>query len=187
MAGCASVETPDQVARHFWDAMKEGDEKTVQNYTTEETRMFIKLSDFRWPNGYIAFDEIRITGNDAMVDTQIGQDESAAMPIASFQTVLKRKDGTWKVDYRKTMSTVSDNNGFSELMRDMRKFNREFSENLDDALAQLKKEAPKLEKEVESLSNSIGKSLEKFAQKLDKLLKDSQNKNDSRSEKEKSI
>ena len=168
--------------------MKKGDVKTAQNYTTEDTRMLIKLGDFRWSDASITFDEIRIKGDNAIVDTLIGQKESTAVSIVSFQTILKREGGNWKVDYKKTMSTVSDNKNFSDLMQDMRKFNRELSDNLDDALLQLKKEAPKLKKEAESLSNSVSKSLEKFAQELEKLLEDSRKNNkDSDSEKEKVI
>ncbi len=61
MAGCTSVrKTPDEVAQQFWIAMKKGDVKTAQNYTTEDTRMLIKFGDFRWSDASITFDEIRI-------------------------------------------------------------------------------------------------------------------------------
>jgi len=166
--GCTTVETPEDVARKFWEAVARQDKASARRYVTEAGRAGIDLSRGRWRDAVVTFGEIRIEGDDAGIETRIVLPEQKGAPPIQLQTVLRRENGQWKVDYEKTMESLAARNPFTDLVKELKRFSEQMSGNLDRALSDLEKNLPEIEKELKGLGDSVGKALQEAIPELQK-------------------
>ncbi len=170
LVGCSTATTPKEVARQFWDAVAQQDENSARQYTTEAGRANIDLFQGRWRDAVVTLGEIRIKGDDASIETRIVLPKRKEAPPIDLDTVLRRKNGQWKVDYEKTMESLATRNPFSDLMKELRRFSEQMSGNVDRAMTDLGKKFPEIEKELQGLGDSVGKALQEAIPELKKGL-----------------
>jgi len=164
--GCSTVQTPDDVARQFWEAVARQDEEGARCYVTEAGQKKIDLSRGRWRDAVVSFGEIRIEGDDASIETRIVLPGQKEAPPVELQTVLRRENGQWKVDYGKTVESLAARNPFTDLVKELKRFSEQMSGNVDRALSDLEKNLPQIDRELKGLGGSVGKALQKTIPEL---------------------
>jgi hypothetical protein len=170
LGGCSTATTPEEVAWQFWDAVARQDENSARRYTTEASRVKIDLSQGRWQDAVVTFGEVRIKGDDAGIETRIVLSEQKEAPPIELQTVLRRENSQWKVDYEKTMQSLAARNPFTDLVKELKRFGEQMSGNVERTLSDLKKNLPQIEKELKGLGGSVGKALQETVSELQKGL-----------------
>lgn len=160
LVSCAGVSSPDLVADQFWLAVQAQDERGVRSHSTEASQKAVDVSNGRWRNIKVVFGEIRIKGADAKVETIVTFPDPTAESSTTFNTILRKEQDRWKVDYSETMAAAADLNPWSGITKQLEEFGSEFSKKIDDALSELQKELPELQNEVEKLGDSFLKDLE---------------------------
>ncbi len=105
VTGCASSGAQQDVAQQFWDAMKSQDIKTAQSFAKTGTMNGVTVNKNAAVET-ISLQEARLENNKALVPTQLVGSRDGKREQVSFTTVLEQEDGTWKVNFDETMSSM---------------------------------------------------------------------------------
>jgi hypothetical protein len=102
ITGCAGGDDPRAIADAFWTASKEGDVERAKTYVAEGSTAKIQNPDESGSSvGEFTLGESAIDGDRATVETTVTSAGTQEMEL-SFQTVLVRQEGAWKVDLDQT-------------------------------------------------------------------------------------
>ena len=154
---------PDQVTKSFWQALLVEDLQTAKKYATEESQERIELPDASWKNATVRIGEIRISDQNATVETVIFLQSKTELPPFSLLTYLIKEQGAWKVDFNRTRHSFPGGI-FEGLFKSLQNLGETFSKELE-------KEIPLLEKELESFSRDLKEQLDEFGRELEKITK----------------
>lgn len=165
LSACVGTQKPESIAERFWIAVKAQDEEKVRGFTTRESQSVVDVSDSRWRGMEFGLGDIKITASEAEIGTNVTFPGRNTGSDTSFDTVLKKEAGGWKVDYAKTMTAIEEQNPLFGLTRRFERFGAEVAKNIDDVLSKMEDELPKIENEVEQLGNALLKELDKSVEK----------------------
>ena len=184
--GCLESKNPQVVSKSFWDAIKAQESDTAYKYSTIDSQNSIDLLDGQLHVTEVTFGKILIDGNKTTIETTIQIRKNDSEETIPLQTILITEAGLWKVDYVQTKSTFPIHNTFSEMLDNIRDFGDECSENMKNALEDLKQKMPEIEKNMNELSSAtsekireawekhmpeIKKKVEEFGKALEEALK----------------
>lgn len=161
ITACTNVQSPENVTDEFWQAVKAGNEKTVAQFVTNDSRGSVQLSDHRLRNITVDFGEVRILKNDAKIATIVRFSDRDDEPKKRLDTVLKKENGQWKVDFSHTMSALHHRDPFAGLVKQLEKMRTDFSADFNDLLNQLGDQLPELENKFKENGEAVLKELEK--------------------------
>lgn len=161
LSGCQTVQTPDQVAAAFWEAMAAGDIETARDYATQESRYLVtrqqNLADASWKTGKVLID-----GGSARVATVLTLQKPENNRILTFDTVLSKEHDLWKVDYQQTLNNLL-NQPFGSLFKSLREIGEAINQELEQQI-------PLFEKQLKSFSEELIRQLDQFRRDLEKSL-----------------
>ncbi|MGH7540574.1 MAG: hypothetical protein ACRELC_06220, partial [Gemmatimonadota bacterium] len=85
----------------FWTAAREGDVETVRALSFETESASLDVEPGRSAIREYTLGTTRVDGEEAFVETTVrGTDETPV--VVTFETVLVKRDGDWKVDLERT-------------------------------------------------------------------------------------
>ncbi|OQY99490.1 MAG: hypothetical protein B6D35_09090 [Candidatus Brocadia sp. UTAMX2] len=159
-SGCRGNKSPQEVAQYFWNAMKVQDVESCRKYATAKTRALIDPSGERFKNAVVTFGKIVIDGDLATIDTTARLSGHGAETSLPFQTILKKEDGEWRVDYVQTKETIREDNSFSEITKNLRDLGGKLSERVNEALGEMKQKMPEYEEKIKKLGDVASKKMD---------------------------
>ncbi len=176
---CQSVKTPLQVSEHFWLGIKTKNTALVKKYsladsidTSEDLSQIEKIES-------VTFDKIIIDGNTAEVETNVTILSDEKSVNISLNTVLENKDA-WKVNYRKTVQRLKNEQNVSEIFADIEEMTEEITKDIEESVEEIKeKVVPEIELKVEQAEKELLEKLpelknifDEFLQELEKSLEE---------------
>ncbi len=105
LGACASTPGEEQVARQFWDAMAAGDMERAKTYAKPGTMDGVTASEGPKVER-IDLQGVKTDGGSTVVPTRIVGTKDGKREELSFDTVLERDNGVWKVDFDKTLESM---------------------------------------------------------------------------------
>ncbi|MDA0821602.1 MAG: hypothetical protein O3C28_04155 [Proteobacteria bacterium] len=192
-AACAKDLTPQEVASHFWTAVQNGDAGEVRRYITAADALSLKSLDGVLPISNSTFERTVTEATTAYVDTTITvvSDKPLDFPL---KTYLIREDKQWKVDYKKTISSVEAAGKLAGVISRIHEFGTALQEGIDrsvkqfeDTVPQIEQELTRLEEEIRQRVPELRERLDSFARELEKSLRDPPKNKAGSSEPQKSI
>lgn len=195
LVGCYdSPLTPSETVQHFWSAVLSGDVKRVEQLVTRESLSQLPKTNEEFNDASVSFGKMQIKSDRASIETTLTQttttDQRTVTVATTFNTVLDKQDGLWKVNYLDTNNSLADSKrkkGLSKLVDDLDKLGRDVTGKLGGVLKDWEKVTPKIKKDLEELGNSMQKQLQEsidkhgpeiqdklqeFTDSLDDVLKD---------------
>jgi exonuclease VII small subunit len=176
--GWTEVNSPLEVAEIFWDAVERGDADTVRKVTRPESLPEAEITENILPISNIEFGRIIIDGDEATVETQltVQSDRPLRVPV---ETLLRREDGKWRVDYQATVASVKRDSQVAALLQGLHEFNERITRAMDESVSELERTLPELERQLRSLEREMQsqlpewqKRLEEFAERMEEALQD---------------
>lgn len=154
--GCQSA-TPEEVTTKFWRALASGQIENAKNQTTQDSQRFVNLQEQEIDkNSAIKTGEAVVNDLNASVETTINRNDK---PV-SFNTVLLKENGNWKVDYQQTHTNIA--------MAPLDGIAKSLQKLGDTVTDQLEEQVPLIEKEMESLGNELKEQIDEFGRALEK-------------------
>lgn len=167
MSGCYAEKSPQEVTQKFWEAVITQDIEKARKYTTRETRDLVDVSStVQFRGAIITFDKITINGNTTSLGTILRvHKDGAEATIIPLQTVLKRENGEWKVDYRETKESIIEQDAVSDVVKDLQELGKRLSGHMDEALEEVKQKIPEYEEKLRRLGVAASKKVEETVQR----------------------
>lgn len=154
LCGCESG-NPEGTTTKFWQALAQGQINIAKKQATQNSQNMVTLQDID-THSAISTGQVTINELDAMVETTISRNNK---PI-TFNTVLLKEQGSWKVDFQQTHTNIAMI-PFEGIVKSL--------ENLGDSLTkELEEAVPQIEKEIESMGNELKEQLDEFGRSLKK-------------------
>jgi hypothetical protein len=161
LSGCQAVLPPEKVTLAFWEAMTQGDIESARKYTTRETQHLVTKQQ-NLDGASLKTGEVAIDGPNSKVSTIMTLKKPESNRHLSFNTVLLKENGLWKVDYQQTLNNLSIQ-PFGELFKSLRA--------IDDAInKELEQQIPLFEKQIKSFSEELIRQLDEFRRRLEKSI-----------------
>lgn len=165
ISDCCAEKPPQEVAQKFWEAVIVQDIKNARKYTTKETRGLVDTSAVQFRNAVITFDKITIDGNTTSIGTALQvRKNDAETTVIPLQTVLKREDGEWKVDYQETRESITGPDTVSDVIKDLQELGKKLSDHVDETLEEVKQKIPEYEEKLRKLGVAASKKMEEAVQ-----------------------
>ena len=159
--------TPSQTVQQFWSALLTGDVNNAEKYVTTETREAVLEVGEEFKGNTIAFGNIQIESDRAVIETTLTQklaSESVKKSApTTFNTILVKQNELWKVNYAETRKSLDDakqKKGLSKLVDDLEKLGRDVTGQLGGVLKNWEKVTPEIKKDLETLGESVQKQLQ---------------------------
>lgn len=165
MSGCHMDKPPQEIAQHFWDAMKVQDVENARKYATTSTRTLIDTSNGQFKNAVVTFGKIIIDGDSTTIDTTVRLQKNGAETPITFQTILKQEHGEWRVDYAQTKKTIKEDDTFSDIAKNLEALSGKLSERMDEALGEIKQKMPEYEEKMKRAGEAASKKLDEALQR----------------------
>jgi hypothetical protein len=105
LAACAGSGAQQDIARQFWDAMKAQDITSAQSFAKTGSMSGVSANKSAVVET-INLQDATTEGSKAVVPTQLIGSRDGKREQLSFNTVLEQEDGSWKVNFDETMSSM---------------------------------------------------------------------------------
>lgn len=105
-AACFMIPGPGQVAREFWEAVRDGDHDTVEALSLDSRDARLDLEDTDARIESIEIGDARVDGDEAEVETRLSGTDGDVTLDVEFETLLVRRGGEWYVDLDRTGSRL---------------------------------------------------------------------------------
>lgn len=165
MSGCRMDKTPQEVAQCFWNAMKVQDIENVRKHTTTSTRTLLDSSHEQFKDADVTFGKIVIDGDITTIDTTLRLPKHGTETSVQFQTVLKKENGEWKVDYAQTKETIKEDQSFSDISKSLEELSDKLTEHMNETLGEIKQKMPEYEEKMRKLGEVASKKMEEALQR----------------------
>lgn len=181
LSGCFTKNTPDDVAKAFWNAVLEGDADTAVKYSTLTDAKAYDGFSKDWTGYEPSWGKIVIEGEKASVNVRFINPNTDDTEGRRITTYLIMKDGKWKVDYARTKNEVQGG-VFGQLFGKLSELGDDIAQEFNSSKEEFKSDMERMGQELESLSEDISReaseNLEKIAkdmqEALDELAKEAQ-------------
>lgn len=165
ISGCYSDNPPQETAQYFWDAMKVQDVENGRKYATTSTRTLIDTSDEQFKDAVVTFGKIIIDGDITTIDTSVRLQKHGTETTIPLQTILKKEDGEWRVDYAQTKETIKEDDTFSDIAKKLEALGGKLSERMDEAFGEIKQKMPEYEEKMKQVGEAASKKLDEALQR----------------------
>ncbi len=164
---CASKITPQEVTRSFWQAVEQHKNQDLKNLISsaadfDDKRSF-SVSD-------IQIGKVIIEGELASVETEL-----VVLAEKPFRTTIKTHliqiDGSWKVDYQKTIPALTQISAADKVLDNIKSLGKIFSDSVDKSIEDLKAQWPALKQQLEELEADAEATIPELRKKLDEIKK----------------
>lgn len=159
LSGCQAELTPEQITRVFWETMAKGNIDSARKFATQATRQLVtrqqNLEDATVKTGAVLID-----GSHATVATVMTLKKPENNNVLSFDTVLLKEKGQWKVDYQQTLNNLSIL-PFGNIFKSLQGIGEAINK-------QLEQQVPFFEKQIKSFSEELTRQLDEFRRQLEK-------------------
>ena len=171
--GCSNPNTPEAVSEQFWTAVNNRDDNTAMKLATDDSANRVTArSGEQIENLQIGEVKLLQDGEGALVATSFDTVDGDSRIHRSFDTVLKKQNGEWRVDYSSTAysilgssfrqlgATLSEtiteaSNDISEAVDDaMEEVAGEMNDALQDTVTELQQAADELREELKKQGDS---------------------------------
>lgn len=165
MSGCYTDKPPQEVARHFWEAIKIQDMENARKYATTSTRTLIDTSNGQFKDAVVTFGRIIIDGDSTTIETMVRVQKNGTETPIPLQTILKQEHGEWRVDYAQTKETIKEDDAFSDIAKKLEALGGKLSERMDEALGEIKQKMPEYEEKMKKAGEAASKKLDEALQR----------------------
>lgn len=165
VSGCYTDKPPQEVAQHFWNAMKIQDTENARKYATTSTRTLIDTSNGQFKDVVVTFGRIIIDGDSTTIETTVRVQKNGTETPIPLQTILKKEDGEWRVDYAQTKKTIKEDEAFSDIAKKLEALGGKLSERMDEALGEIKQKMPEYEEKMKKAGEAASKKLDEALQR----------------------
>ena len=164
---CASKITPQEVTQSFWQAVEQHKNQDLKNLISsaadfDDKRSF-SVSD-------IQIGKVIIEGELASVETEL-----VVLTEKPFRTTIKTHliqiDGSWKVDYQKTIPALTQISAADKVLDDIKSLGKIFSDSVGKSIEDLKAQWPALKQQLEELEADAEATIPELRKKLDEIKK----------------
>ena len=170
--GCAANLSPMEVSDKFWTAVKNRDGQAAAGYVTSGSLETLKKQDMDQdilPINNVSFGKTVIDGEQAWVDTdvEIAGNDPFNLPL---KTVLLMENRQWKIDYDKTVASVSKTNSVARVLGELNNIGDQFNKKLDQSLDEIERTLPQVQKEIEKIEENMREKLPELRQRLEEFM-----------------
>lgn len=165
VSGCYRDKSPQEVAQHFWDTMKIQDMENARKYATTSTRTLIDTSNEQFKDAFVTFGKIVIDGDLTTIETTARVQKHGTETTIPLQTILKKEDGEWRVDYAQTKETIQEDDTFFDIAEKLETLGGKLSERMDEALGEIKQKMPEYEEKMKKAGEAASKKLDEALQR----------------------
>lgn len=171
--GCAANLSPMEVSDKFWTAVKNRDGRMASGYVTSGSLESLKQQDLDQdilPINNVSFGKTVIDGEQAWVDTDvvIAGNDPFHLPL---KTVLLMENRDWKVDYDKTVASVSKSSSVARVLGELNNIGEQFNEKLNRSLDEIERTLPQVQKEIEKIEGNLREKLPELRQRLEEFMR----------------
>jgi hypothetical protein len=152
LAGCEPPKTPEEVTHAFWLALSHNQIELAQKLATVDSRRLIYPADDEVD---VETGQITINGDHAAVATTLDRDGE----LSTFNTILAKESGEWRVDYRQTLANISAM-PFNGIFNSLNRLGETFRD-------QLQQQMPLFEKQLELFGDELQQQLDEFGRYLE--------------------
>jgi len=163
--GCYTDKPPQEVAQHFWEAMKVQDIESARNHSTTETRSLIDATDEQLRDANVKFGKILIDGNTATIETVVQMRRNGTETTLPSQTILKREDEEWRVDYLQTKKSIKEPGSLADIAEEVQELGKKISDHMDEALVEIKEKIPEYTEQIKKLGETASKKMDEVWQR----------------------
>ena len=97
--GCSAIPlTPSQTVEQFWGAVLASDIETAGRFVTAESRTELSSLQEKWQGATVKFGEVRISSDQANVDTTLDVTQGEQTATTRFSTFLQREKDQWQAE-----------------------------------------------------------------------------------------
>jgi len=161
VAGCSGPDTPKSVSEKFWNAVQARDMESAKQVSTWDTVDYLKyLKAEKLHPERFELGEVMLGENRAEIATTLYTQKQGKSGIkVPGVTVLVKSEQGWRVDVKKTLSSVVKHTA-NNFLNQFNGFMQEGLKELDKALSESMKEVGKaLEEGAEELRKELSKPL----------------------------
>ncbi len=180
LAACQQPLMPDEVAGLFWQAVQQGDRRTLEELVAPGTMDAQEAGGELLSISAVKLGATVIEGEHARVATEVTLDSDRPVTVP-LETHLRRIDGRWLVDYRATVRSLRTDSPVAQALFTLRTLTERLQRGLEESTRELQRQAPELERRLEELGRElqskvpeIQRQLDAFARQLEEALKDLQ-------------
>ena len=171
--GCAANLSPMEVSDKFWTAVKNGNGQVASGYVTSGSLESLKNQDLEQdilPINNVSFGKTVIDGEQAWVDTdvEIAGNDPFTLPL---KTVLLMENRQWKIDYDKTVASVSKTSSVARVLGELNIIGEQFNEKLNQSLDEIERTLPQVQKEIEKIEDNMREKLPELKQRLEEFMR----------------
>ena len=186
LTGCFRPESPQDVAREFWEAVVTNNVDDAIEYSTLVDAKSYDAFNNKWDGYQPVMGKIIIDGNHAEVETELSRINDTGKNRQALNTYLVKQDGQWKVDYVRTAESINGG-ALGQFLGQLDKLGKKLSDTLKDSSDKFSVEMQRLEEELKTLAKSVDdeankiveqygtelkKSIEELAESIDRALKE---------------
>lgn len=155
LVACTNPNSPEGVAKKFWNGVIAQNQDVVREYSTSATQASVDFSKntIEWGHMELNLGSAEVVGDKASVHTLILNKETGAK--YAFNTYMLQENGKWRVDYVLTRKASITSEIFADLISSLQKFNNGLVSNFDDTVAGFREAAPEIKKELDQLTATL--------------------------------
>ncbi len=170
ISGCAASLTPIEVSERFWTAVKNKDANNIRKYISSNSQNENVLSRDILPLDEISLGKTIIDGEEAWVDTNviISGDDPFIVPL---KTVLLQENNLWKVDYDKTVASLSGGSSVARVMSRIADLSAQFTDELNHSIDDIQEAIPKIQREIEIIEENVKEQLPVLRERMEEFMK----------------
>lgn len=164
LAACTNPNSPEGVAKKFWNGVLTQNQTVAAEYSSHETRQNVDFSrnQVKWDDMQLSLGSTEISGDHAMVHTLLLNKKTGEK--YAFNTFLVQENGVWRVDYDKTRKASLTSQIFADIILSLQKFNTALNDNFDDTIQGFREAAPEIKKEIDKLTTTLANHMNNATQ-----------------------
>jgi len=165
ISGSAAALEPQEVSERFWTALRNRDRAVLLQCVDSASRATLPMPAELPAVGSAKIVRTIIEGDTARTEVSVSAVNPGAAPV-SVQTVLRREDGGWTVEYAPTVVQLDGGSKLAAGVRDLRSLSGEMNQRIDTVLQELERELPEVEKDFDELKRELETRLPELQDRL---------------------
>lgn len=164
---CSAKITPQEVTQSFWLAIEQNDSQDIKTLISSP-------ADF---DGTMPFQVSDIQTKKVVIENQLATVETELVVLdekpfrTTIQTHLIQIQNNWKVDYQKTISSVTQISATEKALDNIKELGKIFSNSVDQSIQDLKEQWPAFKQQLEELEADAEATIPELRKKLDDIKK----------------
>ncbi|MEQ8231168.1 MAG: hypothetical protein RLW61_02360 [Gammaproteobacteria bacterium] len=176
LTACTQPRSPSEVSEQFWRAVLSGDPAALEPYVLARDRALLDGGDTLLPVAGFTLGRVVIDADDASVQT--GLTLAGDTPVTlEIDTVLRREDDAWRVDYRETVDAVRRRGELAQVIGRIGALGEALERGVEQSMDEMRRVLPAIENELSRIERELQQQVpalrerfESFARELEKSL-----------------